>query len=57
MVQEGDRLLIRCEGGPSITRLVQHPPPLEITVRGGTYVLVDEGPPELWRYDFVVSEC
>lgn len=55
-VREGDRMLIPCEGGRSISRLVRYPPPLEIEEHGGTYVLVDDGPPELWRYDFVVTE-
>ena len=55
-VNEGDRMLIPCEGGPSISRLVRYPPPLEIEERGGIYVLVDDGPPEQWRYDFVVTE-
>ena len=49
-------MLIPCEGGPSISRLVRYPPPLEIEERGGIYVLVDDGPPEQWRYDFVVTE-
>lgn len=52
-VQDGDRMLIRCNGGPSISRLVRYPPPLEIEERGGVYVLVDDGPPELWRYEFI----
>jgi len=51
----GERLLIRCEGGPSSSRLVHHPPPLEIVERGGVYVLVDDGPAESWRYLFVAS--
>ena len=53
VVDDGERMLIPCRGGPSISRLVRYPPPLEIEVRGGTYVLVDDGPPELWCYDFV----
>lgn len=51
--EHGERLLIRCEGGPTQSRLVHHPPPLEIDERGGTYVLVDDGPVETWRYVFV----
>lgn len=51
----GDRMLIPCKGGPSVSRLVQYPPPLEIEERGGVYLLVDDGPPELWRYDFVLE--
>jgi hypothetical protein len=42
-------------GGPSISRLVRYPPPLEIEVRGGVYVLVDDGAPELWCYEFIRS--
>jgi hypothetical protein len=55
-VQDGDRMLIPCAGGPSISRLVRYPPPLEIEERGGVYVLVDDGPPELWRYEFIRAE-
>ena len=55
MPEPGDRLLIACEGGPSSSRLVQHPPPLEIVERGGVYVLVDDGPAASWRYVFVPS--
>jgi hypothetical protein len=55
-VQDGDRMLVPCNGGPSISRLVRYPPPLEIEERGGVYVLVDDGPPELWRYEFIRLE-
>jgi hypothetical protein len=55
-VQDGDRMLIPCNGGPSISRLIRYPPPLEIDERGGVYVLVDDGPPELWRYEFIRPE-
>jgi hypothetical protein len=50
-----ERMLIWCDGGPSIGRAVRFPPPLEIDVVGGTYVLVDDGPPEQWRYAFVTT--
>ena len=53
MFERGDRMLIACDGGPSTTRLVEYPPPLEIAERGGLYVLVDEGEPPDWRYVFV----
>jgi hypothetical protein len=53
VLQPGDRMLIRCEGGPSISRLERYPPPLEVEERDGMYVLVDEGPPEQWWYEFV----
>lgn len=55
-MEGGDRMLIPCDGGLSISRLVRYPPPLEIKERGGDYVLVDDGPPELWRYHFVPVE-
>lgn len=55
-MEPGERLLIPCVGGPAMSRLVHHPAPLEIEVTGGIYVLVDEGPPETWRYDFVSDE-
>jgi len=50
-------MLIPCEGGgPSTSRPVVYPPPLEIQEQGGTYVLVDDGPPERWRYEFVQAD-
>ena len=52
-MEPGDRMLTRCEGGPSISRLVRYPPPVEIEETTGVYVLVDEGPPDQWWYDFV----
>jgi hypothetical protein len=55
-MDDGDRMLIPCAGGPSVSRLVRYPPPLEIEAQGGMYVLVDDGPPERWRYDFVPGE-
>jgi hypothetical protein len=55
MVKPGDRLLIPCDGGPSISRLEIFPPPLEIEERGGMYVLEDEGAPAQWRYRFVTG--
>lgn len=55
-VEDGDRMLIPCDGGPSISRLVRYPPPVEIEERGGVYVLVHDGGPELWRYEFVQGE-
>lgn len=53
VLQPGDRMLVRCEGGPSASRLVYHPAPLEIVERGGMYILVDDGPVESWHYVFV----
>jgi hypothetical protein len=53
----GDRLLIGCDGGPSQSRLVHHPAPLEIVERGGLYVLDDDGPdPGAWRYVWVPNQ-
>lgn len=56
MPDDGERMLILCDGGPSPRRLVRYPPPLEIPEVGGVYVLVDDGPPEAWRYAFVVVD-
>jgi hypothetical protein len=53
MPVDGERMLLWCQGGPSTSRLVRYPPPLEIEEREGCYVLVDDGPPETWHYDFV----
>lgn len=39
-----------------MSRLVTFPPPVEVEVAGGVYVLVDDGPPERWRYEFVAAE-
>jgi len=52
-VRVGDHLFIRCTGGPSVSRFESFPPPLEIDVRGGVYVLDDEGGVHRWRYEFV----
>jgi hypothetical protein len=53
VVERGERMLIPCDGGPSRSRLERFPPPLEVEEADGTYVLVDDGPPERWRYLFV----
>jgi hypothetical protein len=55
-METGERMLTPCEGGPSRSRLVRYPPPLEIEERGGLYVLRDDGPPERWTYLFVVDD-
>lgn len=52
-VDVGQRMLIRCEGGLCLSRLVHFPPPLEIEERGGVYVLVDDGPKHRWYYQFI----
>jgi len=53
LVGLGDQMVIRCEGGPSISRLESFPPPLEIPEPGGVYVLDDDGPVHAWHYVFV----
>jgi hypothetical protein len=52
-MEPGERMLIPCDGGPSQSRLVRYPPPVEVDERTGTYVLVDDGEPAEWRYLFV----
>jgi hypothetical protein len=52
-MEPGERMLIRCEGGPSASRLVRFPPPVEVDERDGVYVLDDDGPIEEWRYVFL----
>ncbi|HYD09279.1 MAG TPA: hypothetical protein VEA78_04175 [Acidimicrobiales bacterium] len=49
-----DRLLIPCEGGPSQSRLVHAPAPLEIRDQGGLYVL-DDGDPGALRYVWIAD--
>ena len=56
VVESGERMQIRCDGGPAIARAVRYPPPLELMVDGRVYVLVDVGPPEHWPYQFVAQE-
>jgi hypothetical protein len=52
-LQRGDRMYIRCEGGPSNSRLEAFPPRLEIDESGGMYTLIDVGAREDWYYIFV----
>lgn len=49
-------MFLWCGGGPSIARATVYPPPYEIEVAGGTYVLVDDGPVEHWHYEFFAIE-
>jgi hypothetical protein len=56
VLEVGDRMFIACEGGPSVSRLETFPPRLEVEEPDGTYVLVDDGPRETWRYVFVPRE-
>lgn len=53
-VARGDRLLIPCEGGPSMSRLVHDPAPLEIVEPGGLYVL-DDTDPAAPRYVWIAA--
>lgn len=46
-------MMLPCEGGPVGWRLATFPPPLEIALDDGVYVLVDDGPPGQWTYEFV----
>jgi hypothetical protein len=52
-MEAGERMLIPCEGGPTGWRAVTFPPPVEVDLADGMYVLVDDGPPEHWSYRFV----
>lgn len=54
-VEVGDRMLIWCDEGPSMCRAVLYPPPLEIDIDEGLYVLVDDGATDRWRYEFVAG--
>ena len=51
-MRAGDRLFIRCTGGPCLSRLEMFPPRLEIEERSGSSVLVDDGPLHEWSYLF-----
>jgi hypothetical protein len=57
VLEVGDRLFIPCENGPAATRLETFPPRLEIEERDGMYVLIDDGPRDDWRYQFVPREA
>jgi len=53
--QRGDRIFIRCEGGPCLSRLETFPPRIEIQEKSGLYILVDDSPTEAWIYQFVTT--
>jgi hypothetical protein len=53
VLEAGDRMLVRCQGGPCTSRLEMYPPRLEIAEPDGLYVLSDEGPRDRWFYEFV----
>ena len=46
-------MMIPCRGEPTGWRTATFPPPLEVEAGDGLYVLVDDGPPEHWMYEFV----
>jgi hypothetical protein len=52
----GDPIVIRCHGGPRTSRPETFPPRFEVAVKGGLYVLLDEGPIADWKYQFVPSD-
>jgi hypothetical protein len=56
-VETGDRMMIRCVGGPTAWRATTFPPPVEVVVDDGVYVLVDDGPAEAWAYEFVADRA
>jgi hypothetical protein len=60
-MDDGDRMLIACIGGPTAWRAATFPLPFEIEVDGvsldGVYVLVEDGPVEEWSYQFVAQEA
>ena len=55
-VRVGDRIFVQCDGGPCTSRLETFPPRLEIVETGGLYVLIDEGPIDDWKYQFLTSD-
>jgi hypothetical protein len=56
VLEPGDRLFLPCVDGPAASRLEIFPPRLEVTERGGLYVLVDDGPRSEWHYLFVPEQ-
>ncbi len=54
--QPGERIFVRCEGGPCLSRLVESPAPLEIEDAGGLYVLDDAGGHDDWVYVWIPTE-
>lgn len=55
IVEVGERMMIRCEGGPTTWRAANYPPPGEVALDDGIYVLIDDGPPDAWAYEFVAE--
>jgi hypothetical protein len=57
VLEPGERMLIPCDGGATMCRAVTFPPPLEIVVRDGIYVLVDDAAePWNWTYQWVPDD-
>jgi len=52
-MRDGEPMMIPCRGGPTGWRTATFPPPLEVEINAGVYVLVDDGQPECWMYEFV----
>ena len=52
-MRDGEPMMIPCRGGPTGWRTATFPPPLEIELDIGVYVLLDDGSPECWMYEFV----
>jgi hypothetical protein len=48
-------MLLWCGGGPAIGPAERFPPPLDVEVDVGVFVLVDDGPPEQWHCEFVAD--
>ncbi len=48
-------MLIWCDGGPAICRAVAYPPPGEISIDEGIFILVDDHAIEGWHYQFVAD--
>jgi hypothetical protein len=46
-------MLIPCRGGPSAWRRARFPPPVELELDDGVYVLVDDQSLDTWMYEFV----
>jgi hypothetical protein len=55
-VRPGDRMFVQCDGGPCTSRLEVFPPRVEIEEVGGRYVLLDGGPIDEWKYQFVPND-
>jgi hypothetical protein len=50
---EEEPMMIRCGGGATAWRTATFPPAVELVVDDGVYVVVDDGSPELWWYQFI----